>query len=83
MKDWLLKTQSRRSKFAQAAESWLRSNARGKLVTTDELWAGLSRDNPELTTPNERRKTPRTTCMRDLRKDPAFEIGDRKVKLVE
>lgn len=71
----------RRSRFAEAAETWLRTNASGKTVSTDELWIGLCRSNPELTTPTERRKTPRTTCMRDLRKDGRFQVGERKVRL--
>ena len=71
----------RRSRFAEAAEAWLRKHVSGKTVSTDELWEGLSKANPELTTPAENRKTPRTTCMRDLRKDSAFNIGERKVSL--
>ncbi len=43
--------------------------------------AGLSQSHPELTTPSERRKTPRATCMRDLRKDPAFAVGDGMIGL--
>ena len=72
----------RRSKFAEAAETWMRRHASGRSVSTEELWQGLSKEHAELTTPNERRKTPRTTCMRDLRLDPRFKIGDRKVSLV-
>jgi hypothetical protein len=72
---------SRRSKFATAAEEWLQRNAKGKTVTTDDLWQGLISQHPELTTSTEQRKTPRTTCMRDLRKDPGFVVGDRKVRL--
>jgi hypothetical protein len=71
----------RRAKFAEAAEGWLRAHSHGKAVSTDELWQGLCMEHPDLTTPSEGRKTPRTTCMRDLRKDGAFNIGDRKVSL--
>jgi hypothetical protein len=71
---------ARRARFAVAAEAWLRGHGRAA-VSSDELWAGLSREYPELTTPSETRKTPRSTCMRDLRKDPAFEVGNRKIKL--
>jgi hypothetical protein len=74
---------ARRSKFATAAHDWLQHNAKGKTVTTDELWDGLTKQHPDLTAATEQRKTPRTTCMRDLRKDAAFEIGDRKVKLAD
>jgi hypothetical protein len=52
-----------------------------KTVTTDELWEGLKKEHPDLTAVTEARKTPRTTCMRDLRKDAAFEVGGRKVTL--
>ncbi len=72
---------SRRARFAEAAEAWLKRHSPGKPVTTDELWRGLCAEHPQLTTPTENRKTPRTTCMRDLRKDGAFEIGNRKVGL--
>jgi hypothetical protein len=71
----------RRARFAEAAEAWLRKHSPGKAVSTDELWHGLCKEHPVLTTPTEKRKTPRTTCMRDLRKDGAFSIGDRKVSL--
>lgn len=71
----------RRSKFADAAESWMKRHAPNGGVSTDELWNGLSLEAPELTTPSPKRKTPRTTCMRDLRKDGRFEVGERKVRL--
>lgn len=71
----------RRARFAEVAEIWLRIHAGGGTVSTDELWKGLSLEHPELTTPTNERKTPRTTCMRDLRKDGAFEIGNRRVSL--
>lgn len=72
---------ARRSRFAVAAEEWLKRNAPGKVISTDELWNGLTKAQPALTAATPERKTPRTTCMRDLRKDPAFEVGDRKVSL--
>jgi hypothetical protein len=72
---------ARRSRFAAAAEDWLQQHAKGRAVSSDELWTGLSNAHPELTSATPERKTPRTTCMRDLRKDPAFVVGDRKVKL--
>lgn len=71
----------RRSKFAEAAEAWLKKHGHGRTVSSDDLWNGLCKENPELTAVSEKRKTPRTTCMRDLRKDPAFSVGDRKVSL--
>ncbi len=71
----------RRSKFATAAEEWLRKHAQGKAVSTKEFWDGLSKELPELTTSSEERKTPKATCMRDLRKDPAFELGAGRIAL--
>ncbi len=74
---------SRRSKFADAAETWMKKHARGKTISSDELWIGLSQADPVLCAASENRKTPRTTCMRDLRKDDRFEVGDRKIRLRE
>jgi hypothetical protein len=71
----------RRSKFAVAAEEWLRLNARSRAVSSKELWDALCLQHPELTTASDRRKTPRATCMRDLRFDAAFEVGNGKVAL--
>jgi len=70
------------SKFADAAFDWMRQNKKRE-VTTEELWSGLARTKPDLTTPSESRKTPRTTCMRDLRKDSRFRVGDRRVSIKE
>jgi len=74
---------SRRSRFAVVAEEWLRAHRPGGAVSTKELWDRLCALHPELTTPSELRKTPRATCMRDLRVDVAFEIGSGKVSLKE
>ncbi len=71
----------RRSQFASVAEEWLRKNAGGKPVSTKDFWVGLSALHPSLTSPSEGRKTPKATCMRDLRKDPAFELGGGKIGL--
>lgn len=71
----------RRSKFAIAAEEWLILNGAGP-VTTKELWEGLRRDRPDLTTPSQSRRTPRATCMRDLRCDQHFEVKGGRVELV-
>jgi hypothetical protein len=51
------------------------------MISTNEFWDGLSRAHPELTTATDERKTPRITCMRDLRKDGAFTVGDGKISL--
>jgi hypothetical protein len=68
------------TKFSNAVYAWMQKNKKHD-VTTNELWDGLSKSNPDLTTPSEQRKTPRTTCMRDLRKDERFKVGDRRVAL--
>ena len=71
----------RRAKFAIAAEEWLRKNSPRNAVTTKQFWEGLSKAYPLLTTPSETRKTPKATCMRDLRKDGAFAVGDGMIAL--
>jgi hypothetical protein len=71
----------RRSRFAAPAEEWLRQHANGESVSTRQFWDGLSKTHPDLTTPREGRKTPKASCMRDLRKDPMFELGDGKIGL--
>jgi hypothetical protein len=52
-----------------------------KSATSAELWAGLESAHPELTSATPTRKTPRTTCMRDLRKDERFEVGKGRISL--
>lgn len=71
----------RRSRFAEPAEAWLRKHAADTAVSTKVFWEGLSEDRPDLTTPSEGRKTPKATCMRDLRNDPAFELGQGRIAL--
>lgn len=70
------------TKFSNAAYDWMQKHKKRE-VSSDALWAGLCETNPDLTTPSEHRKTPRTTCMRDLRKDPRFEIGNRRISLAK
>ena len=48
-----------------------------------QFWRELCDLHPDLTTPNEGRKTPRATCMRDLRYDSAFVVGGGKISLRE
>ena len=72
---------ARRSKFARAAEEWLRKHAPDRMVATDEFWAGMCATYPELTAASEQRKTPRWSCMRDLRCDPAFRVARGKISL--
>jgi hypothetical protein len=73
----------RRSRFAVAAEQWFLTDASSETVTTAELWNGLSRTFPDLTTPGEGRKTPKATCMRDLRFDSAFEVANGRITFLK
>lgn len=66
---------SRRAKFAVAAEEWFRRHVPSGSISTKAFWAGFSQAYPGLTTPSESRKTPKATCMRDLRKDAAFSVA--------
>ncbi len=72
---------ARRSRFAAPAEEWLRTHSPGKAVPTRVFWEGLSKARPDLTSPSEGRKTPKATCMRDLRNDKAFELGAGMISL--
>ena len=74
-------TSKRRAKFAIAAETWLTKNSPSAPVKSGDLWAGLCAEYPDLTTASERRKTPKATCMRDLRNDPAFSVADGEISL--
>lgn len=71
------------SKMADAAYEWLKKHGGRDGVSTDDLWSGMQETYPELTAISETRKTPRTTLMRDLRKDRnnRFVVGNRRVKL--
>lgn len=71
----------RRSRFAEPAEKWLKEHTDGKAVSTRLFWDGLAAIRPDLTTPTENRKTPKATCMRDLRKDPVFVVGRGMIAL--
>lgn len=73
----------RGSRFADAAHAWMARFARGRAISTHELWKGLQSEYPDLTKVTAQRKTPRTTCMRDLRTDKAkrFVIEKRTVRL--
>lgn len=72
---------SRRAKFAIIAEEWLHRHSPSAAISTAEFWRGLCDAYPEMTAPSETRKTPRATCMRDVRKDPAFKVSDGKIAL--
>jgi hypothetical protein len=74
---------SRRSRIAEAAEQWLRQHGGAEPVSTNDFWQGLCAAHPDLTTPVEGRKTPRWSCMRDLRSDPAFVVQRGKISLAK
>ena len=68
------------SRFGDAVyDLMLRDNRRE--ISSSELWSALSKVRPDLTAVGERRKTPRGTMMRDLRKDNRFTVRDRTVRL--
>ena len=69
------------SRFVGPAEKWLRANARGRAVSTKVFWRGLQESDPELTKATPERKTPRTTCMRDLRNDSRFVVANGMIAL--
>jgi hypothetical protein len=71
------------SRLADAAFDWLRQHGNPSGVSSDDLWAGMEAAYPELTAVTPTRRTPRTTLMRDLRKDRAqrFVVGGRRVSL--
>lgn len=52
-------------------------------MTSQELWEALDQVDPTLTEKTSRRKTPRTTMMRDLRKDARFLVGGGRITLCE
>lgn len=74
-------TSKRRAKFAIAAEQWLAKHSPREPVKSAQLWSGLCEEYPALTSQTESRKTPKATCMRDLRKDPAFAVGGGEISL--
>lgn len=70
------------SRFADAAYAYMKSVKQTE-VFSNELWAAMLVARPDLTTKSETRKTPRTTMMRDLRKDERFVVGSRRVALAK
>ncbi len=70
------------TKFGRAVHDWMTAEKK-RTATSNEIWATLERLDPELTAKTETRKTPRTTMMRDLRKDGRFEVADGRVSLLK
>jgi hypothetical protein len=50
-------------------------------IASDEIWTALQKVEPERTAKTEARKTPRTTAMRDLRKDSRFIVRKGTIRL--
>lgn len=75
----------RSSRFANAAFIWLMANSPSKAVSSEDLWKGLQKSDPTLTAVSDKRKTPRTTCMRDLRHDSQqrFIVNNRTIALAQ
>ncbi len=73
----------RRSRFIEPAKEWLSKHNGREPITLRDFWQGLSLNYPELTQPSEGRKTPRATCMRDLRYSSDFEVikGTIRIKI--
>ena len=69
----------RRSQFAVAAEKWFQTYASGSTILTADLWLALCKYYPDLTASSPTRKTPKATCMRDLRYDDAFQVAAGKI----
>jgi hypothetical protein len=71
------------SRMADAAFDWMKKHGQKDGISTDDLWKGMQKAYPELTAVSEHRKTPRTTLMRDLRKDrnQRFIVQNRRVRL--
>jgi hypothetical protein len=67
------------SKFGDATFALMKKRKLASM-SSDELWKALP---AELTAKSPARKTPRTTCMRDLRKDVRFTVGKGTISLVE
>ena len=72
----------RRSPFIDAAKEWFLKQEQRDAIATSEFWERFSKDYPDLTATSETRKTPRWTCMRDLRSDPGFEVRRGTVRLL-
>jgi hypothetical protein len=68
------------SKFSDAAFSIIQAR-KVATITTRDLWAALEVAHPQLTAKTPTRKTPRTTCMRDILKDKRFNSAGGKVSL--
>jgi hypothetical protein len=68
------------SKFGDAVFVWM-TRANKRAATSKEIWDELGRSRPELVVVSGTRKTPRTTMMRDLRKDSRFVVGGGTVAL--
>jgi len=73
------------SRLSDAAYQWLLEQSQNAApVTTAALWHGMQKRFPELTATSPTRKTPRSTLMRDLRRDKRkrFFVGGGHVRLL-
>ena len=73
------------SKLSDAAYELLQKHSGKDGISSDELWIEMKERYPDLCAIRPDRKTPRTTLMRDLRKDKKerFVVANRRVKLKE
>ncbi len=70
------------TRFGEAVYAWMKREKK-RSATSDEVWAALAEIDPALTTKSETRKTPRTTMMRDLRKDTRFTVSKGLIERLE
>jgi len=70
------------SRFSDAAFGWMQKE-RLAVVSSTDLWNGLRTSHPLLTEATPARKTPRATCMRDIRNDVRFSVARGTVSLVQ
>jgi hypothetical protein len=68
------------TRFSNAVYS-LMMKRRVRTMSSRELWQALCEEEPQLTMASATRKTPRSTAMRDLRRDPRFIVRDGTISL--
>lgn len=68
------------TKLSDAAFELMRKR-RESSMSSNELWQALRQAEPERTETTRDRKTPRTTAMRDLRKDSRFIVKGGTITL--
>jgi hypothetical protein len=70
------------SKFSDAAFAIMHRRREASISSAD-LWKAMREAEPELTATTPTRKTPRTTAMRDIRKDARFVVQGGRIELAK